>query len=187
MGGINVKLMFASDIHGSLYYAEKTTGAFRNEKAEKLILLGDLLYHGPRNDLPRDYDPKGVISLLNSCKHSIMAVRGNCEAEVDQMVLEFNVMADYALIFERGRTWFITHGHIYNTSNPPMLNEGDLLIHGHTHIQAVEKQPEGYIYINPGSAAIPKGGGSHSYMIYDNGKFEIKDFDGNVIKEYILQ
>ncbi len=182
-----MKLMFASDIHGSLYYAEKTVNAFKAEKAEKLILLGDLLYHGPRNDLPKDYNPKGVIELLNGCNQNIMAVRGNCEAEVDQMVLDFNVMADYALIFEKGRTWFITHGHIYNTSNPPKLNRGDLLIHGHTHIQTVEEQPEGYVYINPGSVAIPKNGSSHSYMIYDDGKFEIKDFEGNVTKEYILQ
>lgn len=181
-----MKLMFASDIHGSLYYAKKTVEAYHSERAEKLILLGDLLYHGPRNDLPKDYNPKGVIELLNSIKDEIMAVRGNCEAEVDQMVLEFNVMADYALIFEKSRTFFITHGHIYNTQNPPMLKKGDLLIHGHTHIQAIEEQPEGYIYINPGSVSIPKNNNAHSYMIYDNGRFEIKDFEGNTIKEYSL-
>lgn len=179
-----MKLMFASDIHGSLYYAQKMIEAYQKEGAQKLILLGDLLYHGPRNNLPKDYQPKGVIELLNSHKSEIMAVRGNCEAEVDQMVLEFNVMADYALMYEKDRMWFITHGHTYNTSNPPMLKKGDLLIHGHTHIQAIEEQPQGYIYINPGSVSIPKNGNSHSYMIYDDGKFTIKDFDGNNIKEY---
>lgn len=181
-----MKLMFASDIHGSLYYAQKALEAYKAEKAEKLILLGDLLYHGPRNDLPKDYNPKEVISLLNGIKEEIIAVRGNCEAEVDQMVLEFPVMAEYALMFERGRMWFITHGHIFNTSNPPMLKKGDLLIHGHTHIQAMEEQPQGYVYINPGSVSIPKNGNAHSYMIYDEGKFIIKDFEGHNIKEYDL-
>lgn len=181
-----MKLMFASDIHGSLYYAEKTIEAYKKENAEKLILLGDLLYHGPRNDLPKDYNPKGVIALLNSVKHEILAVRGNCEAEVDQMVLEFPVMAEYSTMFVDGRMWFITHGHNFNISNPPMLKKGDLLIHGHTHIQAMEKQPEGYIYINPGSVSIPKNGNKNSYMIYENSKFAIKDFEGNIIKEYDL-
>lgn len=181
-----MKLMFASDIHGSLYYAEKTVEAYKAEKAEKLILLGDLLYHGPRNDLPKDYNPKGVIALLNGIKQEILAVRGNCEAEVDQMVLEFPVMAEYCTMFVEDRMWFITHGHNFNTSNPPMLKRGDLLIHGHTHIQAMEEQPEGYIYINPGSVSIPKNGDKNSYMIYENSKFSIKDMDGNIIKEYKL-
>lgn len=181
-----MKLMFASDIHGSLFYAEKTVSAYNAEKAEKLILLGDLLYHGPRNDLPKDYNPKGVITLLNNIKQEILAVRGNCEAEVDQMVLEFPVMAEYCTMFVDGRMWFITHGHKFNTSNPPMLKKGDLLIHGHTHIQAVEEQPDGYIYINPGSASIPKNGNKNSYMIYEKGKFIIKDFEGSIIKELEL-
>ena len=181
-----MKLMFASDIHGSLYYAEKTIEAYKEEKAEKLILLGDLLYHGPRNDLPKDYNPKGVIALLNSVKHEILAVRGNCEAEVDQMVLEFPVMAEYSTMFVDGRMWFITHGHNFNISNPPMLKKGVLLIHGHTHIQAIEEQPEGYIYINPGSVSIPKNGNKNSYMIYENSRFIIKDFERNIIKEYDL-
>lgn len=181
-----MKLMFASDIHGSLYYAEKTVNAYKEEKADKLILLGDLLYHGPRNDLPKDYNPKGVISLLNSIKSEIIAVRGNCEAEVDQMVLEFPVMAEYCTMFIENRMWFITHGHKFNTDNPPMVKKGDLLIHGHTHIQAIEEQPEGYIYINPGSTSIPKNGNKNSYMIYEKGSFKIKGFDNEVIMEYKL-
>lgn len=177
-----MKLMFASDIHGSLYYAEKTVEKYKEEKADKLILLGDLLYHGPRNDLPKGYAPKGVISLLNGIKKEILAVRGNCEAEVDQMVLEFPVMAEYMIMYIENRMLFITHGHIFNTLNPPMLKAGDILIHGHTHIQAIEDFGKN-IYINPGSVAIPKNGNKNSYMIYENGKFTIKDFDGGCIME----
>lgn len=177
-----MKLMFASDIHGSYYYAEKTVEKYKEEKAEKLILLGDLLYHGPRNDLPKDYNPKAVISILNSIKQDILAVRGNCEAEVDQMVLEFPVMAEYMIMYLKDRMIFVTHGHKFNTSNPPMLKKGDILLHGHTHIQAMDRFDD-YYYINPGSTSIPKNGNKNSYMIYDNGKFQIKDFDGNVIKE----
>ncbi len=178
-----MKLMFASDIHGSMYYGKKTVEKYKEEKADKLILLGDLLYHGPRNDLPKGYEPKGVISLLNGIKNEILAVRGNCEAEVDQMVLEFPVMAEYMIMYIENRMLFITHGHIFNTSNPPMLKDGDILIHGHTHIQAMEDFGNNNIYINPGSAAIPKNGNKPSYMIYENGIFTIKDFDGNSIME----
>ncbi len=181
-----MKLMFASDIHGSLYYAEKMAECYRNEKADRLILLGDLLYHGPRNDLPRDYEPKGVIELLNGLKNDILAVRGNCEAEVDQMVLEFPVMADYMIMYVDGRMFFVTHGHIFNTSALPKLKQGDILIHGHTHIQTIEDIGNDNIYINPGSVAIPKNGCKNSYMIYENNKFTIKDIDGNSIMERAL-
>lgn len=177
-----MKLMFASDIHGSLFYAQKTVDKYKEEKADKLILLGDLLYHGPRNDLPKDYEPKGVIALLNSIKSEILAVRGNCEAEVDQMVLEFPVMAEYMIMYLNDKMVFVTHGHNFNTSNPPMLKDGDILIHGHTHIQAMEKM-DNYYYINPGSTSIPKNGNKNSYMIYENNKFTIKDFEGNIIRE----
>lgn len=181
-----MKLMFVSDIHGSLYYAQKMQELYTSEKADKLILLGDLLYHGPRNDLPRDYAPKGVISILNSMKSEILAVRGNCEAEVDQMVLEFPVMADYMIMYLKAdRMAFITHGHNHNTQNPPMLKKGDLLIHGHTHIQAME-EIDGYTYINPGSIAIPKADNKNSYMVYEDGIFSIKDLEGNVIMTYTI-
>ncbi|HAG04005.1 MAG TPA: phosphodiesterase [Lachnospiraceae bacterium] len=181
-----MKLMFASDIHGSAYYAELVKQTYNKEGAQRLILLGDLLYHGPRNDLPRDYAPKKVIPILNELKNDILAVRGNCEAEVDQMVLEFPCLADYCTVFVDGLFLFITHGHIYNTSNPPVHKPGDILIHGHTHIQAMESVDD-YIYINPGSTSIPKNGNRHSYMIYENRKFTIKDIeDGSVISEMII-
>ena len=129
-----MKLMFASDIHGSAYYCRKMLEAYQAEEADRLILLGDILYHGPRNDLPKEYAPKEVIAMLNPMKNDICAVRGNCEAEVDQMVLDFPVMADYALILYGERNLYATHGHIYNENNLPPLKNGDILIHGHTHV-----------------------------------------------------
>lgn len=172
-----MKLMFASDIHGSAYYCRKMLQAYREEKAEKLILLGDLLYHGPRNDLPREYAPKEVIRLLNENKNQLLCVRGNCEAEVDQMVLEFPVMADYMTIFDRGHMMFITHGHQFNRTSLPPLQAGDILIHGHTHIQERSEEQGSfgpYTYLNPGSVSIPKGGTPHGYMIYEEGSFSFR-------------
>ena len=176
-----MKLMFASDIHGSERFCRRTLELYQEEKADKLILLGALLYHGPRNDLPEGYNPKGVIALLNEAREHLLCVRGNCDAEVDQMVLNFPILADYMTIYEAGCMWFITHGHIHNLENLPPLKPGDLLIHGHTHIQAME--PAGQIiYINPGSVSIPKAGNAHSYMIYENREFTIKDLEGNPIR-----
>lgn len=182
-----MKLMFASDIHGSALWCRKLLSTYKTEQCDKLILLGDLLYHGPRNDLPDEYDPKQVIRMLNAAKNELLCVRGNCEAEVDQMVLEFPVMADYIIMYINSTMLFITHGHNFNTSNPPQLKKGDILIHGHTHIQAVETL-ENYTYINPGSVAIPKSGNQHSYMTYENGVFTIKGLeDGSGIMRYSLQ
>lgn len=177
-----MKLMFASDIHGSAFYCRKMLEAWEKEKAGRLILLGDILYHGPRNDLPREYAPKEVIALLNSRKNEICAVRGNCEAEVDQMVLDFPVMADYCIIIEGTHTIYATHGHIYHEGNLPPLKEGDVLIHGHTHVLRAEKR-EGYILLNPGSVSIPKEGNPPTYAILEEGRFQIKDFEGNIVKE----
>lgn len=180
-----MKYLFASDIHGSAYYWRKLLDAFREEQAERLVLLGDLLYHGPRNDLPREYAPKEVIALLNEHKNKIYAVRGNCEAEVDQMVLEFPVMADYCILSVDGRTFYATHGHIYNQDNLPPLQEGDILIHGHTHVLKAQ-QMDGYILLNPGSVSIPKEGNPATYAVLENSIFTIKDFDGNTVREMRL-
>ena len=180
-----MKYLFASDIHGSAYYCRKLLDAFREEQAERLVLLGDLLYHGPRNDLPREYAPKEVIALLNEHKNKIYAVRGNCEAEVDQMVLEFPVMADYCILSVDGRTFYATHGHIYNQDNLPPLQEGDILIHGHTHVLKAQ-QMDGYILLNPGSVSIPKEGNPATYAVLENSIFTIKDFDGNTVREVRL-
>ncbi len=178
-----MKLLFASDIHGSIYYCRKLIEAYHREQAEKMILLGDLLYHGPRNDLPREYAPKEVTTLLNANKEELFCVRGNCEAEVDQMVLDFPVMADYMLLFLDGKTAFITHGHNHNLDRLPPLREGDLLIHGHTHVLKAVKEHSIH-YLNPGSVSIPKEGNPNSYMIYENNCFTIKTLEGEVILTY---
>ena len=180
-----MKLMFASDIHGSAYYCRKMLEAYQAEEAGRLILLGDILYHGPRNDLPKEYAPKEVIAMLNLMKNDICAVRGNCEAEVDQMVLDFPVMADYALILYGESNLYATHGHIYNENNLPPLKNGDILIHGHTHVLKAEKR-EDYTLLNPGSVSIPKEGNPPSYAILEDGLFTIKGFDGTIIKELQL-
>ena len=171
-----MKLMLASDIHGSAYYAEKLRDAYFEEKADKLILLGDLLYHGPRNDLPECYAPKKVIEILNGIKNEVLCVRGNCDTEVDQMVLDFPILADYAVIYVDGKTLYLTHGHKYNPENPPKLKKGDYLVSGHTHIFANEDMGD-FIYINPGSVSIPKGGNPPTYMIYKDGEFEIREIE----------
>lgn len=181
-----MKLMFASDIHGSAFYCQKMLDRYEEEKATKLILLGDLLYHGPRNDLPEGYAPKEVIRMLNAKKEELLCVRGNCEAEVDQMVLEFPIMADYMTIFERDHMFFITHGHKYNLNSLPPMKKNDILIHGHTHVQAMDTE-EQCIYLNPGSVSIPKNGNCHSYMIYEDGMFTIKDLHGTVVREYTIE
>lgn len=178
-----MKLMFASDIHGSSYYAKKLKEVYEKENADKLILLGDLLYHGPRNDLSMEYDTKQVANILNEMKDDILCVRGNCDAEVDQMMLEFPIMADYAILYLEDKMIFLTHGHLYNKQNMPKLKSGDILIHGHTHVQTVEAVGEN-IYINPGSVSLPKNGNPNTYMIYEDGKFKILDFMQNVINEY---
>ena len=172
-----MKYLIASDIHGSAYYCEKLLNRFKEEKADRLLLLGDLLYHGPRNDLPKGYAPKEVIELLNVHKDVIICVRGNCEAEVDQMVLDFPVMAESCMLSEGRQLIMATHGHIYNLENPPKLKKGDILLHGHTHVPA-NVETDTFRYLNPGSVAIPKEGSVHSYMTLEDGQFTWKDLDG---------
>ncbi|MCD8249997.1 MAG: phosphodiesterase, partial [Lachnospiraceae bacterium] len=122
-----MKLLIASDIHGSAYYCGELLEAYEKEQVDRLILLGDILYHGPRNELPEGYAPKEVIAMLNPLKEKILCVRGNCDAEVDQMVLEFPILADYGFLYERGRMIFLTHGHVFHEGNLPMLGKGDIL------------------------------------------------------------
>ena len=172
-----MKWMIASDLHGSAYYCKKMVEAFEREGADRLLMLGDLLYHGPRNDLPRDYAPKEVIPMLNGLKNKLCCVRGNCEAEVDQMVLGFPVMADYCILPAGEKLIYATHGHIYNVKNPPPLAEGDILLHGHTHVPAWTEFGQGNVYLNPGSLSIPKENSPHSYMIFEDGVFYWKDVD----------
>ena len=173
-----MKIMVASDIHGSAYYCQKMTEAYKNSGAQKLLLLGDILYHGPRNDLPKEYAPKKVIEMLNNISDEILCVRGNCDSEVDQMVLKFNIMAEYAIIYDGERMIFATHGHKFNKDNLPSLKEGDILLHGHTHIP-VNESIDGITVMNPGSVSIPKENSWHGYMIIENGTHTWYDFDGN--------
>jgi len=180
-----MKWMIASDIHGSAAYCEKLLAAFGREQADRLLLLGDLLYHGPRNDLPQGYAPKEVIAQLSGVKEKVFCVRGNCEAEVDQMVLPFPVLADYCLLEQKGRVIFATHGHHYNLENPPLLQPGDVLLHGHTHIPAKDNSL-GFWYLNPGSVSIPKENSPHSYMTLEDGQFLWKDLDGAVYDSLAL-
>ena len=174
-----MKLFIASDIHGSGFYAEKMIEAYKSERCDKLVLLGDILYHGPRNDLPKEYAPKKVIPLLNELKDEIIAIRGNCDAEVDQMVLDFPIMDDYKIIDADGVKICITHGHVYNEEKMPE-ETFDVLISGHTHIPKKIKIGN-CLCINPGSVSIPKEDSHHGYMIFENGNFLWKDFDENVI------
>ena len=164
-----MKLVIASDIHGSAFWCGKLVEVIEAEKPDKILLLGDLLYHGPRNDLPRDYAPKQVIPMLSRYADRILAVRGNCEAEVDQMVLPFPCMADYALLSCDGLTMYLTHGHHHNPDNLPPLPAGSVFLSGHTHVK-LDEDRKGIRCLNPGSVSIPKDG-SHSCMIYENGTF----------------
>ena len=172
-----MKWLIASDIHGSAHWCRLLLDAFQREGADRMLLLGDLLYHGPRNDLPEGYAPKQVIEMLNSLKDRLYCVRGNCEAEVDQMVLEFPIMADYLLLPVGDRLIFATHGHVFNETHLPPLRTGDVLLHGHTHVAACAEH-ETYTYCNPGSVALPKAGGMHSYMTLGGGTLLWKTLDG---------
>ena len=181
-----MKWMIASDIHGSAYYCKALLSAFDKEKADRLLLLGDILYHGPRNDLPQDYSPKEVLAMLNAQKKRIFCVRGNCDTEVDQMVLEFPILADYAILPLGKRLIYITHGHNHNLQALPPLQPGDILLHGHTHIPAWETFGSENLYLNPGSVSIPKADSPHSYMILQDALCQWKSLDGAVYHSQTL-
>ena len=167
-----MKLLIASDIHGSAYWCGRLMAEIETENPDRVLLLGDLLYHGPRNDLPRDYAPKRVIPMLSSIQEKIVAVRGNCEAEVDQMVLPFPCLADYAELLVDGKLFHLSHGHHQNPEQLPPLPQGSVFLFGHTHVK-LDQQVNGIRCLNPGSVSIPKDG-SHSCLIYENGKFSFK-------------
>lgn len=170
--------MIASDIHGSAYWCEKLAEAFAGENPDKLVLLGDLLYHGPRNPLPDGYDPKRVAEILNALSPRVLSVRGNCDAEVDQMMLRFPVLADYALVYAGGKTLFATHGHLYNKESLPPLAPGDILLNGHFHVPCHESLPGGALYANCGSVALPKDNTPHSFLLFEGGNLIWKDLEG---------
>ena len=181
-----MKWMIASDLHGSAVYCRRMIEAFEREGADRLLLLGDLLYHCPRNDLPEGYAPKEVMPLLNGMKPKLLCVRGNCDAEVDQMVLDFPILADYAVLPVGQRLVYATHGHVHNLKNLPPLAPGDILLHGHTHIPAWTEFGEENLYLNPGSLSIPKEGSAHSYMTLEGKTFRWKTLEGETYHELSL-
>ena len=172
-----MKWLIASDIHGSAKWCRELIHAYEKEKADRILLLGDLLYHGPRNALPEEYDTFEVTRLLNSVKDVTTAVRGNCDADIDQVLLEFPMMADYAFLMAGEKTVFVTHGHLFNKESLPPLHSGDILMNGHFHVPACEDCGSFY-YLNPGSVSIPKEDSDHSYMIFEDRTFLWKTFDG---------
>lgn len=174
-----MKYFIASDIHGSYYYGKLIIDRFIDSKADKLILLGDILYHGPRNDLPKDYDPKKLTALLNQYSKKIICVQGNCDAQVDQMVLQFPILAPYLIMEVNNRNIFFTHGHIFNNENLPPMSCEDILVHGHTHVQRKEIYPT-HTYLNPGSISLPKEDSYHGYMILEDNTFKWHDENGNI-------
>ncbi len=163
-----MKLLIASDIHGSAYYCRKLLAVYEAVKPDRMLLLGDILYHGPRNDLPREYAPKEVIAMLNPLADKLLCVRGNCDTEVDQMVLEFPILADYAVLYDGERELFATHGHHVTPENPPRFADGSILLGGHTHV-AEERDCGHFRYVNPGSVSIPKGGTDRGCLVYEDG------------------
>jgi len=180
-----MKFIIASDLHGSYKYAKLLFERMEAEKADRLLLLGDLLYHGARNDLPEEYDTKALFALLNTHKDRILCVRGNCDSEVDQMVLEFPIQADYLTLFVDGRTWVATHGHVFDEHSMIPHEKGTVLLHGHTHVKVLTQMGDFY-FVNPGSVSLPKDDATHSYMIYEDSTFTIKDMDGKVIRSMRL-
>lgn len=175
-----MKCMIISDIHGSYDDLRRVIDIYEEEKCEKLILLGDLLYHGPRNPLPEGYNPRSVAFLLNQYKDKIIAVRGNCDAEVDQMVLDFPMRADYLELYMDGHRFFITHGHLYNEDQLPLLNEGDVLMYGHFH-KGIAKNEKGIVIFNPSSISLPKEG-TKSFGIYENHELKIYSLEKNLLQ-----
>lgn len=183
-----MKWMIASDIHGSAYYCDLMLKAYDAQQADGLILLGDLLYHGPRNNLPRNYDPKAVLSQLNAFyaqpNARLLCVQGNCDAEVDQMVLNFPIMASYAVLSAGSRLIYLTHGHVLNADNPPKLKAGDLFLQGHTHIPTSSLKADIY-YLNPGSVALPKASSWHGYLTLEISEtklvFKWQDLEGSEV------
>ena len=181
-----MKYFIISDIHGSKGAAELALNAFRESKSDYLVILGDILYHGPRNPLPDAHDPKGVVELLNPLSHKIIACRGNCDAEVDQMLLTFPILSDYALIADNGTRIFCTHGHIYSPEKLPALSEKDLFLFGHTHVQTLYRDKSGLVICNPGSISLPKEDSAAGFAIYENRSIATYSLNGKMLSRITL-
>ncbi len=182
----NMKIQFISDVHGSPGALEAALEAGRRAGAGQVAFLGDALYHGPRNPLPADYDPARTAEVFNRWRDRILAVRGNCDSEVDQMLLAFPALADYAWILAWGRRVFLTHGHRFDPDRLPPLSPGDIFVSGHTHIPLAERRGEIWV-LNPGSVGLPKDGHSPSYGLLDAEWLEVRSLDGNVLRTCRLE
>lgn len=178
-----MKLLIASDLHGSSSCVEKLMKRVDIEKPDEILLLGDLLYHGPRNDLPDTYDARKTAEFLNKKADKIIAVRGNCDAEADELLLDINIESSNMTLYVDGLSIFATHGHHYNTSHLPALSSIDVLLHGHTHVPTHELIGKNKYYINPGSTSIPKNGSENSYLILENRVWTWKTLDGKIFDE----
>lgn len=177
-----MKYLIASDIHGSLYFAKKLINQIKIEEPDKIVLLGDLYYHGPRNPLPEDYNPKEVANLLNTIKDKIICTRGNCDAEVDQMISDFKIVSNKKIKF-CGKSIMFTHGHKYNIDNP--ANNVDILIYGHFHTGFI-KLKNNKIFANPGSISLPKENTPNSFLVLENKAITLKTIEGNIIENYLF-
>lgn len=179
-----MKYQIISDIHGSVTALERALEFFDRERCDMLCILGDILNYGPRNGLPEGLDPKSVAARLNAMADKVVAVRGNCDSEVDQMLLDFPVLADYALLVDEGKKLFLTHGHIYNNDNRPK-GKFDGLLYGHTHLWMLENSGDGVV-CNTGSVTFPKGGNPPTFAMYEKGSISILGLDGAVLKSMSL-
>lgn len=176
-----MKYLLISDIHGCLPTLEQALRFFEAEHYDMLCILGDILNYGPRNRIPEGIDPKGIVERLNKMRDKIVAVRGNCDAEVDQMLLDFPIMADYALLVDGGHRLFLTHGHVYNEEHRfPLV--GDILFYGHTHLWKLEPTAEGGAVCNLGSITFPKGGNEPTFATYEDGRIDMRRLDGSIVK-----
>ena len=179
-----MKFLVVSDIHGSYYYAKKFKEIYENENPDQIILLGDLYYHGPRNSLTEEYSPMKVAGILNDYKDKILCIRGNCDAEVDEMISDFK-FNDHILMEINGKEFYFTHGHKYNIENIP-YDDFDVMMYGHIH-QGFIQEKEGFVFANPGSISLPKCNSAHSYIVIDENKIILKDVDGNVLQKYEMK
>ena len=177
-----MKIMLISDIHGSSLYLQKVLDIYKEGKFDKLFILGDILYHGPRNDLPELYNPKECIKMLNPLKDDIIAIKGNCDAEVDEMVLDFELKTSITISVD-GFDFFLTHGHHVNPENPIDLKKGSIVLFGHTHVHTIV-DVNGVIFINPGSISIPKEDKINSFGIIEENSIKILDLNKNILMEY---
>ena len=178
-----MKLLICSDIHGDAVATERILQIFESEKADRIVLLGDILYHGPRNDLPEGYAPKNVIKMLNSLSEKIIAVRGNCEADVDGMVLDFPITSELSYIMDKDITLLLTHGHKFTPDDPPKMARATVMLAGHTHVPKIRELDGGCFYVNPGSVSLPKEGNPKTYAVYEDGLLSIKTLEGELFLE----